>query len=66
MYYVHFDTFGRPDMFSGFKSRSDNKAIEYCKSLNTRAYVSKCVKGISPMTGKPSELFEKPIFCNEK
>ena len=35
MYYVHYDNNGRPDMFSGFKSRSDKRAIEYCKSLES-------------------------------
>lgn len=65
MYYVHYDNNGRPDMFSGFKSRSSEKAIEYCKSLNSKAYVSKCVKGISPWNNKPTEVFEPYIFCNK-
>ena len=65
MYYVHYDNNGRPDMFSGFKSRSDKKAIEYCKSLKSKAYVSKCVKGKSPWNGRIVDVFEPPIYCNE-
>ncbi len=45
MFYVHYDTSGRPDMFSGFKSKSKDKAIEYCNSLlPCIAYVSELIK----------------------
>lgn len=66
MYYIHYDNNGRPDQFSGHQSRSMEKAIAICKTLNPKAYVSKLIDMPCPFTGKPSKGFEPYIFCNKE
>ena len=65
MYYVHYDNFGRPDSFSGFKSTSKQKAIDYCNSLNQKAYVSQLTKGKSAWNNEIVEMFKPYCYCNK-
>jgi len=66
MYYIHYDNNGRPDMFSGYKYKSFDKAVEKCKELRIRAYVCKEIDIIGVFTGKPAKGFSKTLFCNDK
>ena len=56
-FYVHFDNFGKPNEWTGFKSVNPSKAIKFCLEMKSKGYVSK----LNILTNK----FDLPIFCNE-
>ena len=57
-FYVHFDNFGRPNEWTGFKSVNQKKAIKFCSEMKPKGYVSKL--------NVLSNLFDQPIYCNFK
>jgi hypothetical protein len=64
MFYIHYDNFGQPNSFTGYKYRSKQKAIDQCNKLGLKSHVSELTKIISPWTGKLVDGFKKPCYNN--